>query len=87
MIRAVKPIYGYGWTDGFKHIPEPAPFKIKAEELADGTITGHIVSVSDPDLNEAVIEASPRHASRDFHYNCSIRYQDGRVITGYCLIS
>jgi hypothetical protein len=86
MIISVKPIYGNGWTDGWSDVSEPAPFEVDAQRREDGTIYGCITANVETDLAGAAFEATPRHLNPDSYFNCSIRYHDGRTITGYCEI-
>ena len=86
MIISVQPIYGNGWTDGQTDVTEPELFEVDAVRREDGTISGRITVSDDKILSGAIFEATPRHVAEDMLYNCSIRYQDGRRITGYCHI-
>lgn len=86
MRMIVQPIYGNGWTDGRTDVPEPAPFEVDAQRRENGTISGRIASNSDTNLSGASFEATPRHLNQDPLYNCNIKQQDGRRITGYCRI-
>jgi hypothetical protein len=86
MIISVKPIYGYGWTDGCSYVSEPDPFEVDAQRREDGAIYGCIAAGVETDLAGALFEATPRYLNQDSCFNCRIRYRDGRTISGYCEI-
>lgn len=88
----VRPIYGWGWTDGRITIETPSPFVIETEGIAGKEVAGAVVS-PEHDLAGYAFEASQRHTEADGHYNCSLEpphspLPDGKraSLAGYCII-
>lgn len=88
----VRPIYGWGWTDGRVTIEAPSPFEIETDGVTDNEVTGAVVS-SEHDLAGYAFEASQRHIEADGYYNCSLKAPlstlvdgNGVSLAGCCII-
>lgn len=88
----VRPIHGWGWTDGQVTIDVPSPFEIETDGFAGKEINGTVVS-SNHDLAGYAFEACPRHAEADGQFNCSLKSpvsapSEGNsvALVGYCIM-
>lgn len=92
MLVEVRPIHGWGWTDGRGTVEAPSPFEVETDRAIGKEVTG-IVVTPEHDLAGYTFEASQRHIAADGHYNCSVKAPPSTVadgieasLAGYCIM-